>query len=81
MRNNMWAIALVIASVIAQWAVFGVRLDNIEGRQDRQGTAITDLQDQLTQTQSQYAALNAKVDAVSDNVLYIRQRIDEATTK
>lgn len=81
LKNNLWAIALVLASVVAQWSVFGVRLDNIEARQDRQGTAIADLQNQVTTTQTQYAALDAKVDAMNDNILYIRQRIDAAITR
>lgn len=80
-QKNLWALIIVTASVIAQWAVFSVRLQNIEARQDRQGTVITALQDQMRDTQTQYAALNAKVDAVNDNVLYIRERIDKTLNK
>lgn len=75
-RNNAWAIVIVTASVVAQWAVFSTRLDTIEQRQDRQGTAITGLQSSVADVQTQYAALNAKLDALNDNVLYIRNRID-----
>lgn len=75
--KNLWAIALVIASVIAQWAVFGVRLDTVEARQDRQGQAITSLQEQVQDADTRYAALEAKVDSLNENVLYIRNRIDK----
>lgn len=77
--KNAWAIVLVIASVVAQWAVFGVRLDNIEQRQDRQGNSIQTLQATVSTVQTQYAALNAKLDAIDSNVNYIRSRIDKAT--
>lgn len=76
LRDNAWALAIVIASVIAQWSVFGVRLTNIEQRQDRQGATIVSLQSSVADVQTQYAALNAKLDALGDNVLYIRNRID-----
>lgn len=78
LTKNAWALAIVLSSVIAQWAVFGVRLDNIEARQDRQGTAISTLQASVAEVQNQYSALNAKVDAVGSNVDYIRNRIDRA---
>lgn len=78
-RNNAWAIVIVVASVVAQWAIFSTRLDTIEQRQDRQGTTIAALQTSVQDVQTQYAALNAKLDALNDNVLYIRNRIDTAT--
>lgn len=78
LAKNAWALVIVATSVAAQWAVFGVRLDNLEARVDRQGTAITDIRSQVQETQNQYAALNAKVDALKDGVDYIRNRIDRA---
>lgn len=68
----------IIVSLSAQWAVFGVRISAVEDRQDRQGTAIATLQDSFTTQQSNYAALAAKLDAVNENVVYIRSRIDNA---
>lgn len=83
--RTFWPVAVVLISVVVNsvinWTTFGVRLDAIESRQDRQGSAITSLQTSVTDTQNNYAALNAKVDSLSDNVLYIRQRIDNALSK
>lgn len=73
------ALATIIVSLVAQWAVFGTRLTAAEQREDRQGTAITALQNTLTQQQADYAALSAKIDGISDNVSYIRSRIDHVS--
>lgn len=78
LSKNAWALVIVASSVIAQWAVFGVRLDAVEARLDRQGTAITEIRTQVAESQNQYAALNAKVDAMKDSIDYIRNRIDRA---
>lgn len=72
------AVVTVFISLITQWAVFGVRLSNVESRQDRQSAAIVSLQDNVAQQQANYAALSAKIDALTDNVSYIRSRIDSA---
>jgi uncharacterized coiled-coil protein SlyX len=78
LTKNIWAIALVVSSVIAQWAVFGVRIDNIEARQDRQDAVVSDLRDQVQESQRDVAALSEKVDSVKESVDYIRNRIDAA---
>lgn len=74
--KNAWALAIVASSVIGQWAVFGVRLQTVEERLDRQGTAISTVQSALAETQTQYASLAAKLDAIDSNVSYIRNRLD-----
>lgn len=78
--ENYWPITLSVitvgVSIATQWAIFGSRLTAVELRQDRQGSAITSLQSSLTQQQADYAALSAKIDAMSDNVSYIRTRVD-----
>lgn len=74
--RTFWPVVLVVISLAAQWAILGQRVSTIEGRQDRQGQAITALQASDTERQAQYAALSAKIDAVNDNLLYIRNRID-----
>lgn len=79
--KNAWAMAIVASSVIAQWAVFGVRLDSVEDRIDRQGMAITELRSEVQETKEQYAALNEKVDSVKESVDYIRNRIDRALSQ
>ncbi len=79
LRSNAWALIIVASSLIGQWYVTTARLDTIEARQDRQGAAITALQTSVADVQTQYAALNAKLDAIDSNVNYIRSRIDNAT--
>lgn len=83
--ENNWTIVLsvmtVIVSLVAQWALLGYRITAVEQRQDRQGSAITDIQTTLSSQAAEYAALEAKIDAISDNVDYIRSRIDNIATK
>lgn len=73
------AIVTVIVSLITQWAVFGVRLSGVEDRQNRQGTTISTLQIQVTGLANDISGIKAKVDAINDNVNYIRNRIDKVT--
>lgn len=74
--KTYWPLALVASSIIAQWAVFGIRIQNVEDRLDRQTTAIAEVRSQLTETQNQYAALNAKLDGIDKKVDYILNRVD-----
>lgn len=73
------AVVTVCVSLVAQWAVFTVRLSNIEGRQDRQTEAIQKLQDSDKSQIAIAATLSAKVDAIADNVNFIRDRIVRVT--
>lgn len=73
------AITTVMVSLVTQWAVYGIRIANVESRQDRQAAAIMVIQGQITDQVANYAALQAKLDAIKDNVDYIRSRIDRAT--
>lgn len=70
------SVTTVIVSLAAQWAVLGYRISAVEARQDRQGTAITALQGQTQTLTANYAELNAKIDAMNENVTYIRNRLD-----
>lgn len=74
--KNAWALILVVSSVVAQWAVFGVRLDNLEQGVDTNTLAISETRTQLAETQNQYAALEAKLEGIDANVTYIRTRLD-----
>lgn len=80
LKSNSITLTIVIAGVIASYSVntalYGYRLSSIEARQDRQGTAITALQTSIADVQTQYAALNAKLDGIDSTVNYIRSRID-----
>lgn len=73
------AFVSILISLVAQWAVLGVRISTVEARQDRQGDAITDVKNQLVVQASNYAELKAKLEGIADNVNYIRSRIDKAT--
>lgn len=80
-KNNpsiVITIATIAVSIATQWAVLGQRITSIEERVDRQGQAITDVKAQLVTQAAQYAELKAKIEAISDNVSYIRNRIDRA---
>lgn len=77
--KTFWPAALVVISLAAQWAILGQRVSAAEQQLDRQGASIITLQANDREREAQYAALNAKLDALNDNVLYIRNRIDTAT--
>ena len=73
------SLAGILVSLVAQWAVFGVRLNALEDKQDKQEQSIMAVRDlQVLQT-ANYAELKAKLESVGDNVNYIRSRIDSAT--
>lgn len=78
-----WPIAVFVVTTgvafAGNWAVFGVRMNAIEARQDRQGNTIMSLQDADKSQQSNYAELKAKVDIMIDDIRYIRARIDRVT--
>lgn len=70
------AIVTIVVSLAAQWAVYGVRLNALEDRQNRQSEDIAEIRGQILTQVTSTAELNAKVDAMSDNINYIRSRID-----
>lgn len=72
-----FTVITVMISIAAQWSLFGYRLTSVEQRQDRQGEAITAIQNTLTAQASEYAALNATINAISDNVDYIRSQVEK----
>lgn len=77
LARNAWAIIIVAASVVAQWAVFGTRLDSIEQRVETHEKVLSDTRAQLAETQNQYSALEAKLEGIDQNVNYIRTRLDQ----
>lgn len=77
-RENLVALIAAAISFVSMYAVDNYRLNTLSDRQDRQRTAITAIQDQITTQATNYAALSAKLDALGDNVLCIRNRIDSA---
>lgn len=75
----IFSVTTIIVSLLTQWVLLGYRISAVESRQDRQGSAITDIQAQLSTQAANYAALSAKLDAIDNDVTYIRQRIDNVT--
>lgn len=78
LKDNLVALIAAIFSFVSMYAVDNYRINSLQDRQDRQGTVIATLQSQQTEQATNYAALSAKLDALGDNVLYIRSRIDSA---
>lgn len=76
--KNVVAIILAVTSFVSIYAVNNYRIGTIEDRQDRQGTAIINLQSQQTDQAKDIASIKASVDSIKDNVSYIRSRIDVA---
>lgn len=75
----LFSLSSILISLVAQWAILGQRITAIEARQDRQSTAVLALQTQTSDLSNNYATLAAKLDAINDNVNYIRSRIDRVT--
>lgn len=82
LKNNGLSIGIAIAGIIATYsintALYGYRLGTLEDRQDRQGISIQALQTAQALQASQYAELKATLNAVNDNVNYIRTRVDQS---
>lgn len=79
LKINAWSLTIAAATMISTFAIYGVRIQNVEDQQERQSAAITAIQTSLANQQSQYAVLDAKITGISANVDYIRSRIDKAT--
>lgn len=67
--RNAWALILVVASVVGQWAVFGVRLDNLEDRVSANAEAIEAPQDQANATALDIAQIQKDIE-------YMRMKLD-----
>lgn len=73
-------VLVISVAFITQWAIIGVRVSNVETRQDRQSTAITNLQTQVGSITNDISGMKENLSAIKDNVNYIRTRIDSVTT-
>lgn len=78
--KTLWPVFLIVMSLVAQWTLLGQRVETLEERVDRQGTSLTELRSQVTESQKDVAALTEKVDGIKESVEYIRNRIDRALT-
>lgn len=71
-----FSVVTVAVTLIIQYSAFGYRLTAAEDRLDRQGVAISEIRAQQTTLATNFARLEGVVSAMSDNVSYIRSRID-----
>ena len=76
---KFWPIILALVSFISGFTLLQVRLSSVEARQDRQANSIMELQKQVNTQATNYATVQAKLENISENVSYIRSRIDNAT--
>lgn len=78
--ERYWPMVVTIVTVLlgvgAQWAVYGLQISDLRATQARQAVDIANLQTQVSLQASEYASLKATIDAINDNVTYIRSRID-----
>lgn len=81
--RQYWPLAVTLlttlAAVASSYAIYGFRIAALEARQDRQGATIASIQTQLTTQAQNYAELKATLQAMSDNLNYIRNRVDRLT--
>lgn len=80
-KNNpsvVITVATIAISIVTQWAVLGQRISSIEERQNMQGASIISIQAQIQAQATDSAELKAKIEAINDNIVYIRNRIDRA---
>lgn len=69
-EKNAWALALVGASLIAQWTIFSYRLGTDEKRLDAQSAKIQVIQDGQNQTAVTLAGIQKDIE-------YIRLKVDK----
>ena len=73
------SIASVVVSFVAQWSIQGARITALEDRQDRQGVAMAAMQLQVTGLSNDISGIKATLASMSENLTYIRNRIDRVT--
>ena len=70
LERNAWALALIAASLIAQWTIFSYRLTTDEKRLDAQAAKIQLIQDGQNQTAVTLAGIQKDIE-------YIRLKVDK----
>lgn len=82
-KNNIVSIAVIAVTITGNYlvntALYGYRLSSLEARQDRQGVSIAAIQVQVTGLSNDVSSMKATINSISDNVNYIRNRIDKVT--
>lgn len=64
LKDNGLSLIIAAATLISTYAVYGYRIGAIEDRQDRQGTAISALQADNTQTLVALAKIQTDIDYI-----------------
>lgn len=77
-KNNAVTLIVGAISFVSIYAVNNYRLNTLETRQDRQAEQIQGVRDQVNDQGRSIVAMQTKIDAINDNVNYIRSRIDAA---
>jgi len=81
--KNYWPIFVTIVTMGVTMVVRDTnneaRISALESRADRQGNSIMTLQVQVTNLSTDVSGIKATLDAVNQNVTYIRNRIDRVT--
>lgn len=73
LQKNAVSIAIALTTLISTYAVYGYRLSAVEARQDRQGTAISSLQDNNTKTLITLTAIQKDIEYIKVQLSKISQ--------
>lgn len=64
LQKNGVSIAIALATLVSTYAVYGYRLQALEDRVDRQGTAITDIRNSTQDTQIALARIQTDIEYI-----------------
>lgn len=74
-----WPIVVAVVSFATGYTTLSNKVQSLQERQDRQGTALGTQQAQITSIVNDVSGLKADISSIKDNVNYIRSRIDSVT--
>lgn len=82
--GNVITVTVIIVTFGTSYIVTNTRnetrISALEARQDRQATALTNQQVQITNLANDVSGMKALLTAMNDNLTYIRNRIDRITS-
>lgn len=70
LQKNAVSIAIALTTLVSTYAVYGYRLSAVEARQDRQGTAISTLQQNNND-------INVSLAKIQTSLQYIQAKLDK----
>lgn len=68
LKKNSWGLVIAGVTMASTFALYGYRLDAVEAQQDRQGTAITNIQDKSND-------LNVALARIQTDIEYIKIQV------